>query len=136
MPLNPVNPTSNPLYWSDGSQGANLNVSETGMYWVRSESPGCQQADSIRVNVVDCPGTIPNVFTPNKDGINDTFFIDGIELTPWRLEIYNRWGMRVYKSDFYQNDWKGDGLTTGTYYYMLSSNLLQKSYKGWVTIIR
>lgn len=134
--LNPINPTDNPLHWNDGSQGPALTVSQTGTYWVRTQSPTCSQVDSIWVTVADCPGNIPNVFTPNNDGINDTFFIDGITLLPWQLEIYNRWGNRVYRSDAYKNDWKGDGLPSGTYYYLLSSSGLQKQYKGWVQIIR
>ena len=107
-----------------------------GLYIARSQTAACQQVDSIQVTVMDCPGKIPNVFTPNHDGLNDEFFIEGISLTPWQLKIYNRWGSCVYKSDAYQNDWQGEGLVTGTYYYQLSSSLLQKQYKGWVTIMR
>ncbi|WP_460912743.1 gliding motility-associated C-terminal domain-containing protein [Spirosoma areae] len=132
----PVSSAANNLHWSDGSQGPALSVSQEGIYWARSASPGCQQMDSVRVKMVDCPGTIPNVFTPDKDGINDTFSIPGITLTPWRLEIYNRWGSPVYQSDTYKNDWSGEGLPTGVYYYLLSSSVLQKQYKGWVQIMR
>ena len=134
--LNPENPTAYTLRWSDGSTGPTLQVSQDGIYWTTSESPVCLQTDSIRVNILDCPGPIPNIFTPNDDGINDTFFIKDIDLVPWKLEIYNRWGSRVYQDETYKNNWKGEGLPGGLYYYSLSSNLLNKYYKGWVQIMR
>lgn len=134
--LDPDNPTANSLKWSDGSKGLTLRVSESGTYWVISESSTCLQTDYIQVQVADCPGYIPNVFTPNDDGKNDTFFIEGVSLSPWKLEVYNRWGSQVYKNEAYQNDWEGEGLPTGTYYYHLSSSLLNKRFKGWVHIMR
>ncbi|GAA4410989.1 hypothetical protein GCM10023187_36290 [Nibrella viscosa] len=134
-----ITPTSAPnttLLWSNGFQGSTLSVAESGLYWVRSESAACRQADSIRIRVVDCPGNIPNVFTPNSDGVNETFFIEGISLLPWRLEVFNRWGGRVYRSEAYRNEWTGDDLPAGTYYYVLSSAQIDRQYKGWVQLIR
>jgi uncharacterized repeat protein (TIGR01451 family)/gliding motility-associated-like protein len=63
---------------------------------------------------------IPNVFTPNGDGKNDTFFIIGLAaFDSVNIEVYNRWGGQVYKMNGYQNNWTGDGLSEGTYFYKI-----------------
>ncbi len=122
--------------WSDGSRDSTLTVSQTGIYSVRIPSVNCSLADTIRVQVADCPGEVPNVFTPNGDGRNETFAIENIELSPWRLQVYNRWGKSVYQSEAYRNEWAGDGLSAGTYYYELRNETLNRSLKGWVQLLR
>jgi gliding motility-associated-like protein/uncharacterized repeat protein (TIGR01451 family) len=83
---------------------------------------------------------VPNVFTPNGDGINDMWVMKGLEQTPGTksLVVFNRWGIEVYKTDNYNNDWTGDGLNEGTYFYQLNivENGGQKQFKGYVTILR
>ncbi|MBR4390600.1 MAG: gliding motility-associated C-terminal domain-containing protein [Bacteroidales bacterium] len=109
--------------------------------------------------------SIPSVFTPNGDGINDTFVIslgsgsdtpgsnndvtrgrDGNEgdVRPLNeyykstdLMIMNRWGRIVYHSTDYQNDWDGGGLSDGTYFYVLKCNGLKEEiqYQGAVMIV-
>lgn len=83
---------------------------------------------------------IPNVFTPNGDGVNDYFEIRGLELFPaHRLTVFNRWGNEVYKSSNYQNDWNGANLSAGTYYYALELKLHTghtQTFKGFITLIR
>ncbi|OOQ59973.1 gliding motility-associated C-terminal domain-containing protein [Mucilaginibacter pedocola] len=80
----------------------------------------------------------PNIFTPNGDGKNDVFEVQGIANYPGsRLMVYNRWGNQVYKSEDYKNTWDGQGLTDGTYYYLLELNtgaVKPKIYKGWIYI--
>ena len=93
---------------------------------------GC---DTATVNVtIDCPGTgngddleIFNAFSPNGDGINDTFTINGINNFPGNvLRIFDRWGLRVFETLEYQNDWsgtwQGSVLPDGTYFYSLELN--------------
>ncbi|MGX5817199.1 Calx-beta domain-containing protein [Chitinophaga lutea] len=80
-----------------------------------------------------------NVFTPNGDGKNERFVIGGIEKYPGAmLQVFNRWGAQVYRSNDYQNDWNGSNLNEGTYYYILEVKKPEgtKQYKGWVTILR
>ena len=83
---------------------------------------------------------IPNVFTPNGDGINDTFFIIGLDnYLQSDLIITNRWGSEVYVKKNYRNDWSGDSLPEGTYFYILnakSSTGSQQVFKGYITILR
>lgn len=83
---------------------------------------------------------IPNVFTPNGDGKNDTFTIPGLERYPENeLNVFNRWGSAVLEKKPYKNDWDGSQLSEGTYFYLLKVKMANNTwevYKGFVTIIR
>jgi gliding motility-associated-like protein len=70
---------------------------------------------------------IPDVITPNQDGHNDRFVIIHSYRLKISMEIFNRWGNKVFESNDYQNDWDGKGsghllgkdLPSGTYYYII-----------------
>jgi gliding motility-associated-like protein len=79
-----------------------------------------------------CDILIPEAFTPDGDGINDEFVIEGIELYPNNtIAIFNRWGVLVYEASNYENNWDGstqsnftlggDDLPTATYYYVFDT---------------
>ncbi len=84
---------------------------------------------------------VPNVITPNGDGINDTWRIVELqEVFPdHELVIVNRWGDEVFRAKNYNNDWggtyNGKKLPDGTYYYIIKLNNISKSLTGHVTII-
>lgn len=80
-----------------------------------------------------CGLFVPNIFTPNGDNSNDTFFIRNLP-TNAKLVITNRWGKQVYTSNNYQNNWTGDDATDGVYYYQLVVD--GQKYTGWVEIMR
>jgi len=77
---------------------------------------------------------IPEGISPNGDGYNDTFILNGYNVNT--LYIYNRYGKVVYNTNNYNNDWAGQSnegkiLPVGTYFYhMIYDNNLQKT--GWV----
>jgi gliding motility-associated-like protein len=79
-------------------------------------------ADTARVWITIIGCDIPNAFSPNSDGINETFYIPCINGIA-SLRIFNRWGIEVYKNDHYDNTWdgsyNGSPLPDGTYYYIL-----------------
>ena len=82
---------------------------------------------------------IPNVFTPNDDGKNDSFEIPGIENYENEVTIISRWGGTIHQSKGYKNDWKGEGLNEGTYYYVVkvkSQSGKWEVYNGYVTLLR
>ena len=120
---------------------ANPPVTQT--YSLRVESMvGCGfSIDDVTVKVFDKP-VIPNAFSPNGDGINDTWFIDPLYLfTDCLVEVYNRYGQPVYRSRGYTSPWDGKmngrPLPTGTYYYYIDLKLPGKMpIAGSVTIVR
>jgi gliding motility-associated-like protein/uncharacterized repeat protein (TIGR01451 family) len=82
---------------------------------------------------------IPNTFTPNGDGKNDTFKIKGREnYDNIDLSIYNRWGDEVYRNRNYQDEWDGYSLNEGTYYYLLrlKKGSVMQVRRSWVLIKR
>lgn len=97
---------------------------------------GC--TDEVTLLSKDCQLTIPNIITPNGDGHNDKFDIDGLEnFSNSTLIIYNRWGKKIYESNNYQNDWNGENFADGTYYFVLRTYEGEdKEYKGTLAIMR
>lgn len=97
-------------------------------------------SNEAKVTILTKGFFIPNTFTPNGDGKNDTFFIVGAYMFDRiELEIINRHGKLIYRSDNYKNDWLAEGVSDGTYYYIVNGhNANGKAYsnKGTVTIIR
>lgn len=101
---------------------------------------GCIDSASVRITVLPAPD-IPNGFTPNGDGVNDTWEILGVEEYPdLKVLVVNRWGNPVFTSAGYQTPWdgrmNGSPLPPATYYYIISSPMLQRPLKGPVTILR
>jgi len=79
---------------------------------------------------------IPNAFSPNADGINDLFVINGLPENT-QLNIFNRTGKKLYTTDNYQNDWNGkdqygNNLETGTYWYVIILEGIPTELKGFV----
>ena len=80
---------------------------------------------------------IPNAFSPDGDGVNDKWVIEGLEYyTKHHIRIYNRWEAKVFESINYQNDWGGEDLSDGTYFYSITNSENDQSFKGQILIIR
>lgn len=92
---------------------------------ITANSRGCKDTLSKDVNVIKRVRIVPelletNIFTPNGDGINDVLIFKHLEeASENELTIYNRYGTKVYSQVNYKNDWTGDKLHNGTYYYIL-----------------
>ncbi|MFN3530632.1 MAG: gliding motility-associated C-terminal domain-containing protein [Bacteroidia bacterium] len=61
------------------------------------------------------PPIIPNVITPNGDGLNDVLLIKNLP-SGSKLQVFNRWGQLVYSQPNYDNSWAAEGMPDGTYY--------------------
>lgn len=84
---------------------------------------------------------IPNTFTPNGDGVNDTWNIKNLNyFANCSVNIFTRWGEKVYSSIGYPVPWdgtyKGAALPTGTYYYIIDLKNGLTPLSGFVTIVR
>lgn len=122
---------------------------------------GCPGDDSLTITVEPVDLRITTVLTPNNDGANDLFEVfentgengggggqykstlngeEPIDLSKYYLSntlvVFNRWGEKVFEVDNYENDWDGDGLVDGVYFYILKCDgqYEDKVYKGAVTI--
>ena len=105
----------------------------------------CEYEDSIRITVLgSCTFWVPNIFTPNGDGHNDTFLINTEGVSEIKGIIYNRWGEKVYEWNDLNSSWDGNlggkALPEGNYYYIIEvrfSILQDKTYKnGNVFLLR
>jgi gliding motility-associated-like protein len=125
--------------WSDGSTNETLTVTEAGTYWVDVTVNECTARDTIVItpDPCICIVTAPNAFSPNGDGINDTFKqIDCDFLTQYLLTVYNRWGEIIFQTTDFDGGWDGsyDGAECdmGTYVYTIEFTRLTGE-EGMVT---
>ncbi|MGZ6539424.1 MAG: gliding motility-associated C-terminal domain-containing protein [Bacteroidia bacterium] len=87
---------------------------------------------------------VPDVFTPNNDGVNDIIDFSGLNLTESAIAIYNRWGEKVFETSQNVSIWDGKNLkgidcTDGVYYYILQSTgitSVKYDQKGFIQLIR
>ena len=121
--------------WSDGSTGAALRVSTAGTYSLQVKTACGEQQASRAISVRSCLN-IPTIITANNDGMNDYFAPAGLAAGSWALEVYSRWGQRVYQKVAYTNEW-GAGAAPGIYYYQLTPTASTGPvYRGWVEVVR
>lgn len=101
---------------------------------------GCSITDSVYILKVVCSTNIPNVITPNGDGVNDYFLIDfALKHPNNKLIILNRWGNVVFQADGYKNNWDGGNLHDGVYTYLYYSDGKTQSTpveQGFLHLIR
>ncbi|TPE43249.1 gliding motility-associated C-terminal domain-containing protein [Pontibacter mangrovi] len=121
--------------WSNGKTTPSVTVTTPGVYTVNIALNNCTFTREVLVSSDECP-LIPNIITPNSDGKNDTFVVQGVEKNTLELKIFNRWGKSIYQSDRYDNGWSAAEVPTGVYYYQLTSSRTQKVYKGWLEVIK
>ncbi len=121
-----LGPGFNEITWAHGPEGDSLLVSAPGTYSMQAiGSDGCRTSGSVQVNFDLCDLIVPNVFSPNGDGINDAVVLDA----PWggtlTFQVFNRWGQRVYVGSAAHVEWNGrsgfsgEPVPEGTYFYLL-----------------
>jgi len=100
--------------------------------------------DVLRFDSQAILNKIPNAITPNDDGYNDTFIIPDIEFYSSKLEVYDRWGIKVFGTTNYQNNWAGTyensslKVPSGTYYFTIQLSYASQAplYKtGYIQIL-
>lgn len=111
-------------FWTD-SYG---QVQSSRKYRVVAYKTGAPQIFSVSNEVEIIPQMsfyIPNTFTPNGDGLNDTFGIAGEALKEFRIQIFNRWGQLVFETGNPNERWdgtyRGDKVSEGVYVYKVTA---------------
>lgn len=77
--------------------------------------------DAVSVTELPLSINIPNVFTPNGDGVNDFFYPSITNISNWEMQIYNRWGNLLTSLNSDLPIWNGEGYSSGTYYYIFNA---------------
>lgn len=128
--------------WSDGSSENTISGIRDGYYYLTiTDANNCVSTVSIDLIEAEYCLIIFNTFTPNGDGVNETWYIENIEQFPYStVWVYNRNGNLVFSAENYQNDWDGtynkNSLPEATYYYIIDQGIGKDLLKGHVTIIR
>jgi gliding motility-associated-like protein len=122
--LNPIVNTTNYIA---------LNTPKT-IYIRLDNSSGCYSITSFVLTTKNCPPIVNNFVTPDNDGYNDTFHIEGLKdiFLNHKISIYNRWGKLVWTGNNKSNEWDGiannglllddNQIPSGTYYYVIELN--------------
>lgn len=140
------------VLWNTGSQLQHIDIFRAGQYWADIRYETCIfTTDTMQLDVMDCEPCdifIPNVFTPNNDGINDVFkayISDSCQRTMQiKCSIFDHWGNKVYES--MDNAWDGklknQDIQSGVYTYLfeITTTIRTKQIRtrktGTVSIIR
>lgn len=96
---------------------------------------GCTASYSMIYTIIPEDIIIPNVFTPNGDGMNEGFVIENVQYYDNDLTVYNRWGQPIFQATNYQNQWRALDVPDGTYYYVLHLGD-GRDFAGHVTLLR
>lgn len=112
---------------------------DTGLYFITQtviSELGCLDTVKTSIYVIDNP-YVPNAISPNGDGFNDFLKIPFLNGYPQNLVvIFNRWGKKVYEATDYKNDWDGENLPSGTYFYVVTAPTLNQELKGSITLFK
>ena len=144
---NTVNPPIT-YNWNIGTTDSIISNLPVGTYTITvTDANGCINIDSIQIVdlKIDCEPFvfIPNVFTPNGDGQNELFNVKLKGLEFINLEIYNRWGLNLFKTSNENQGWdgktkSGQEAKDGTYFFILNykENNIAKKEKGTLMLFR
>ncbi|MBS1647416.1 MAG: gliding motility-associated C-terminal domain-containing protein [Bacteroidetes bacterium] len=140
--------------WSFGSGNTSNATNPTEVYQAAGTYPiillasdgFCSDTATAYITASNVPSVliIPNIFTPNGDGINDGFLITATNITNFECSIYDRWGLLLYSWNGVDGYWDGKAkngtlCTDGTYYYMLTytdSQGNQQKKEGFLELLR
>ncbi len=141
-------PSSNSYLWSTGSTSSQVIISDSGSYWVQIDDICKKYTENFGVKLVDCSCmmAVPNVFTPNNDGLNDFFYpIINCMFDEYHLVIFNRWGKLLYETfnqpDKWDGKYLGNEVPQGVYFYLITyrqpnKGAIEAERSGSVTLYR
>ncbi|MGC9150224.1 MAG: gliding motility-associated C-terminal domain-containing protein [Microbacter sp.] len=134
-------------YYRYTDQNLHYVFSQAGSYkvvlTVSNATSSCSYSDSLTVKVSDSFIDVPNVFTPNGDGINDEFRVSYRSIVQFHMTVYSSWAGKVFETDDPGRGWDGRSSgrlePPGVYYYLINATGADgKKYKlkGSVTLLR
>ena len=111
-----------------------IQLNNDTVFYLEMASSFCNsEREALAINFGECLLEIPNIFTPNGDGINDVFLYGNAEGKNLETKIFNRWGEKVmeWKGN---SGWDGHGVHDGVYYYLIKAD--GEVFRGTVTLVR
>jgi hypothetical protein len=96
---------------------------------------GCTDTITKAITIIDCDLHAYSIITMNNDGLNDYFLLHDLNHDQWKLKVYNRWGLKIYSSENYQNDWKPESISSGVYFYSFEKLNSPVFLNGYVHIL-
>lgn len=97
----------------------------------------CTDSICDEIKVVPAEVHIPNIVTPNNDGINDLLVFNYLDFYPDNeLYIFNRWGNTIYHAVNYNNDWNGSSFEEGTYFFKLYIKAKDETHDGYFQLVK
>lgn len=158
--LTSVNQQASNYFWTGNADFSNINqpVTNATIYfstWIYlriTDANGCSKIDSVFIFVENVDGDtcanarlfIPNVFTPNQDGMNDVFRIIATNIVIKSMLVFNRWGEQIFESKTADHVWDGTFRNSkceeGVYYYLVQYESCvdgsEKSKRGSITLLK
>lgn len=125
--------------WSTGDTTPQITISRQGKYTVKIGLPDCNITETATASICATTFFVPTAFTPNGDGLNDEFKPVGIRVEDYQLQIFDRWGREVFKSDIMDIGWDGNNASDGAYAYVINykdNKLGIQTQTGMVQLIR
>jgi len=126
--------------WSDGQSDSAVSGLAEGTYIITVDDiQGCQAIDTVEITEAVIQAA--DAFTPNGDGVNDTWFIGDLSLYPnVEVTIFGRWGEVIFKAVGYEEPWdgtfNGQPLPLSSYYYIIDLKEGSAPVTGAVTILK
>jgi gliding motility-associated-like protein len=142
--LAPVLNGSATYVWQDGSTDNFFTVDRAGIYKLTTYNECGSYSDSITITNGVCNLIMPTAFTPNGDGLNDVFRVKyPFTVKQFKMEIYNRWGEKVFESQNITDGWNGNfgnnQAIASIYVWVISFTDMSDEIhqlKGTITLIR
>ncbi|RUA29947.1 MAG: hypothetical protein DSY76_02905, partial [Bacteroidetes bacterium] len=134
--------------WSTGNSLPTITIQDSGQYWVEITDLCKNYTVDFHVETIDCSCmmAVPNVFTPNGDGLNDYFFpVINCMFEKYHIAIFNRWGQLLFESNNQNEKWDGKYLNNevpeGVYFYVIDyvqpfQEGKESHHSGSITIYR
>ena len=139
-----LSPTTASYQWNDGSNIPSLQTNESGLHVLNITTACSSYVRTVSILTKECSEVlIPGGFTPNSDGVNDFFRVQMTEPVEFRIQIYNRWGERIYYSEKYDFSWDGNYMgspvQSGIYIYLLFAKMIVGPHiyqNGTISVVR
>ena len=136
-PIQELNWYSSPSAETPFYQGFtySFTISQNQTFYLATVVDSCESTtrSEVKITADKCELFIPNVFSPNGDGLNDTWEFQNVNNRSLNVTIFTRWGAEI--ANWKDNQpWDGGNLENGVYYYIIETS--EQTYRGTVSVLR